>query len=124
MNFHRDQVSKTYIARAETGLALSANDYDVARISLNRARADFDEIMKSVDVLMMLSAPGEAPVGLEATGNPIFNRLGTAMRVPCLSLPGLVGSFQMPIGVQLLGSMNNDRQVLIAGDWLFRILNH
>ena len=124
LNFHRDQVSKTYIARAETGLALSANDYDVARISLNRARADFDEIMKSVDVLMMLSAPGEAPIGLEATGNPIFNRLGTAMRVPCLSLPGLVGSFQMPIGVQLLGSMNNDRQVLIAGDWLFRILNH
>jgi Asp-tRNA(Asn)/Glu-tRNA(Gln) amidotransferase A subunit family amidase len=121
--FRRDQVSDAYLRRAEAGMACSPEQYDAALAVLENARQTFGEVMTDIDVLLMPSAPGEAPKGLQATGNPVFNRLGTALRVPCLSVPGLRGASGMPVGVQLIGRMGDDRRVLAAGAWLFRVLN-
>jgi Asp-tRNA(Asn)/Glu-tRNA(Gln) amidotransferase A subunit family amidase len=74
--------------------------------------------MDGVDVLLCPSAPGQAPEGLGATGDPIFNRLGTALRAPCVSIPGLSGHSGLPIGVQLIGRIKDDRRTLAVGDWL------
>lgn len=104
-------------------MACSPEQYDAALAVLENARQTFGEVMTDIDVLLMPSAPGEAPKGLQATGNPVFNRLGTALRVPCLSVPGLRGASGMPVGVQLIGRMGDDRRVLAAGAWLFRVLN-
>ena len=78
--------------------------------------------MDGLQVLLCPSAPGQAPEGLGATGDPIFNRMGTALRGPCLNIPGLHGSSGLPVGVQVIGRMNDDQRALAVGDWLQRIL--
>ena len=122
LRFRRDQVSKAYILQAQAGEAYSAEQYDEALNVLNSSQNAFNSIMEDFDALLTPSAPGEAPRGLETTGNPVFNRLGTAMRGPCINVPGLEGTSEMPVGVQLIGRVGRDQRVLSAGHWLFEIL--
>jgi Asp-tRNA(Asn)/Glu-tRNA(Gln) amidotransferase A subunit family amidase len=49
-------------------------------------------------------------VGLESTGNPIFNHPGSALRCPAISLP-LLSAAGLPLGVQLLGFPRRDREL-------------
>ncbi len=121
--YNRDRISDLFLVRTDAGRACTAEEFDRALSVLSNARAAFEIAMEGFDVLLMPSAPGEAPQGLESTGNPVFNRLGTALRVPCLNVPGLKGASGMPVGMQLIGRRNDDQRVLAAGDWLFRILN-
>lgn len=120
--FRRDEVSKSFVARAEAGLAYTAEQYDDALSVIETARTHLDAAMDGLDVLLCPSAPGQAPEGLGATGDPIFSRLGTALRVPCVSIPGLSGSSGLPVGVQLMGRMKDDRRTLAVGNWLHGIL--
>jgi Asp-tRNA(Asn)/Glu-tRNA(Gln) amidotransferase A subunit family amidase len=116
--FHHDKVSRSFTARAEAGLAYTIEQYDDALSVIAMAQADLEAAMDGVDVLLCPSAPGQAPEGLGATGDPIFNRLGTALRAPCVSIPGLSGHSGLPIGVQLIGRIKDDRRTLAVGDWL------
>lgn len=120
--FHRDRVSKSYAVRADAGAACSPERFDQALGVIASAQAALDAAMEGVDVLLCPSAPGEAPEGLDATGNPVFNRLGTALRGPCLNIPGLTGRTCLPVGVQLIGRMNDDHRTLAAGSWLQKLL--
>ena len=119
---HRDQLSEKFIERAEAGLAASYDDYNSALSVVKAAQKGLDAVMDGVDVLLCPSAPGEAPKGLEATGDPVFNRLGTALRGPCLNIPGLHGRTGLPVGVQLISRLGDDRRALAAGQWLQAIL--
>jgi len=119
---HRDQLSEKFVERAEAGLASSYDDYNSALSIVRAAQNELAAAMDGVDVLLCPSAPGEAPKGLEATGDPVFNRLGTALRGPCLNIPGLCGSSGLPVGVQLIGRMGDDRRVLAIGQWLHAVL--
>jgi Asp-tRNA(Asn)/Glu-tRNA(Gln) amidotransferase A subunit family amidase len=40
------------------------------------------------------------------------------MHVPCLTLPLFTGPTGMPIGAQLIGHRNRDRQLLDAARWV------
>lgn len=120
--FHRDRVSKSYAVRADAGAAYTPEQFDQALAVIAAAQAALDAAMEGVDVLLCPSATGEAPEGLDATGNPAFNRLGTALRGPCLNIPGLTGRTGLPVGVQLIGRMNDDHRTLAAGSWLQKVL--
>ncbi len=120
--FHRDRVSKSYAVRADAGAAYTPEQFDQALAVIAAAQAALDAAMEGVDVLLCPSATGEAPEGLDATGNPVFNRLGTALRGPCLNIPGLTGRTGLPVGVQLIGRMNDDHRTLAAGSWLQKVL--
>ncbi len=47
--------------------------------------------MDSVDALLTPSAPGEAPLGLDWTGDPVFNYIWTALYMPSITLPAGTG---------------------------------
>jgi len=47
--------------------------------------------MTDYDALLMPAAPGEAPIGIEKTGDPIFNTIFSALHVPALTLPLFTG---------------------------------
>jgi len=99
--------------------------YPRRRIPCNQsptARANLEAAMEGVDALLCPSAPGAAPGDLGATGDPVFNRMGTALRAPCVNIPGLSGRSGLPVGVQVMGRMKDDRRTLAVGDWLHRIL--
>lgn len=58
---------------------------------------------RALDVVLTPSAPGEAPAGLAATGDPLFNRIWTLLGNPCVHLPFAQGAAGLPVGVQAIG---------------------
>ena len=109
-----DRLSVKLRELLEAGAVIAAEDYDAAKVLVAEARAGFGDVLDGLDVLLTPSAPGEAPVGLGATGDPVFNRLWTALGVPCISVPGLTGPMGMPVGVQVVGRWGDDRHTLAA----------
>jgi len=120
--FRRNDLSQKFVERADAGTACTVEQYDDAQSIIAAARAGLDEAMGDVDILLCPSAPGQAPEGLGATGDPIFNRMGTALRVPCVNIPGLTGHSGLPVGVQVIGRMMDDQRTLAVGDWLHQTL--
>ena len=59
---------------------------------------------------------------LQSTGDPVFNRLGTVLHLPCITLPGLRGSNGMPVGIQLIGPFSGDAMTLRAAHWAQPVL--
>ena len=68
------------------------------------------------------SALGEAPVLAQGSGNPICSTVWTFAGLPCLSLPLLEGSGGLPLGVQLIGSQEQDDRLLRTANWLQQYL--
>jgi Asp-tRNA(Asn)/Glu-tRNA(Gln) amidotransferase A subunit family amidase len=44
------------------------------------------------------------------------------LRAPCVNIPGLSGRSGLPVGVQVMGRMKDDRRTLAVGNWLHGIL--
>lgn len=80
-----------------------------------------DRIFDHHDVVLTPAGPGEAPRGREL-GNNEFNRMWTAMHLPCLTLPAGRGANGLPIGVQLVGRRGEDRRLLTIGKHVEQIV--
>ena len=63
-------------------------------------------------------SPGEAPLGLERTGNATFNLLWTYLWMPCVSLPFGRGPKGLPVGIQLVGRQHEDARLLDIAGWV------
>jgi Asp-tRNA(Asn)/Glu-tRNA(Gln) amidotransferase A subunit family amidase len=108
--------------RIAIGLAHSAETYDAARCDIARARASLPALFGDFDVLLVPAAPGEAPKGLDRTGDPVFSRGWTILHLPCVTIPAGRGPAGLPIGVQLVGRAGDDARTLRAAAFLERIL--
>ena len=75
-----------------------------------------------MDVLLTPSAPGPAPRGLQATGDPKFNKLWTLTGNPCVNLPGLTTEKGLPLGIQMVGRFGRDKLLLSVAHWAERLL--
>ena len=91
--------------------------YDAAQALVASCRRQLDQVFEGVDVLLAPSAPGEAPVGLDATGDPIFCRMWTVLHVPTINLPCASGPHGLPVGVQIVGRRGDDAHALAVADW-------
>jgi amidase len=115
---HRDSLSPEMIAMIESGLAVSNAQYDAARSLARQCRAMLPQVLDGLDVLIAPSTQGEAPAGIAATGDPVFNRIWTLLRVPCVHLPLVRGPQGLPLGVTVAGRIGGDRDTLRAADWI------
>jgi Asp-tRNA(Asn)/Glu-tRNA(Gln) amidotransferase A subunit family amidase len=120
---HRDLIGKQLRDQLDRAAAISADAYDAARRTSSRARRVLADTMAEHDVILTASAPGAAPRGLGATGDPMFNRLWTLMGVPCVNLPGFYED-GLPLGVQIVGRFGRDRAALEAALFVERALMH
>jgi len=109
---HRDRCSERLITAIERGYAIDIERLFAARDVIKKSIAALEDIFKDVDVLLSPAAAGEAPVGLEATGNPMFGRIWSALGNPGLTLPYGQGTQGLPIGVLLAGASGQDRAFL------------
>ncbi|MGZ5150944.1 MAG: amidase family protein, partial [Burkholderiales bacterium] len=98
------------------GEKIKLYDYLAAQAVLNECRERLAEVFEDVDVLIEPSSTGEAPRGLENPGDSAFNRMWTALRVPCLSLPVLRGPSALPLGLQVIGPINSDKITVQVAD--------
>ena len=88
------------------------------------ARKREASIFEKVDILLTLPASGEAPEGIDFTGDPLFNRVWTLLGWPCINVPAGVGSRRLPLGVQVVGSSGEDTSALAAAAWLEKVLGN
>ena len=117
-----DAMAPLLRGRMDESRNIPAGDYDAARTVAAKARAAVTEILKEVDVLLALSAPGAPPKGLDSTGDPTFNRLWTLMGTPCVNVPAIVVDGNLPIGVQIIADYGDDAKALAGARFLERAL--
>lgn len=79
---------------------------------LGRMRPVVDAAMAGFDAWLTPAVPGEAPEGLESTGDAVFNRLWTGLHMPAVALPGFSGPTGLPVGIQLVAPRFCDRRLL------------
>lgn len=109
---HAALVSPAFIAMIEAGAGESEADYQAALALQRECKALAAEVFEGVDLLLVPGATGTAPLGLAATGDPVFQRIWTAFGAPCFGFPAAWQSNGLPLGLQAIGAPGNDRQLL------------
>jgi Asp-tRNA(Asn)/Glu-tRNA(Gln) amidotransferase A subunit family amidase len=118
MTTSRERISDVLRERLEWGLSHPAASLDAALAVFAQLQAGMEAVMESVDILLTPSAPGEAPAGLEWTGDPAFNAYWTALHVPCVTVPAGTGPNGLPLGIQIVGRIGDDRAALAWAQWV------
>jgi Asp-tRNA(Asn)/Glu-tRNA(Gln) amidotransferase A subunit family amidase len=118
-NTGRDLLSEKLRKQIEQGLAVRAIDYQRALARIEPIHKSLLELFEQrYDVIITPSAPGPAPKGLDATGDPSFCTLWTLCGMPAISLPLMQAKNGLPIGVQLIGPRGGDARLLRTARWL------
>ena len=114
----RDHLSAALCEMIERGQQCRAVDYNHALEQIPRLNQALDEIMLEYDAILTPAVTGQAPVGLESTGSPVFCTPWSLCGMPSISLPLLQGANGLPIGVQLVSSKGDDARLLRTARWL------
>jgi len=100
---HRAKIAPVLLERVDIGARISYRDYMLALQYAADCRRQLAELTRQVDAILTPSATGEAPAGLESTGNTAMNRLWTLLHGPCITVPAGDGPGGLALGVQLVG---------------------
>lgn len=114
---HEDRLSEKLKARMADGLDIPFEDYRAAIDLARQCRREFGELAGAYDAILVPSAVGEAPEGLDSTGDALFNRPWTTAGVPCVTLPSITGRNGLPVGIQLVSPYGTDERLLSVACW-------
>ena len=106
------------LRRTKDSFDISSEDYIKAIEFGDTIAAAVNQMFNNWDVIITPAAPGEAPLGLESTGNAIFQKLWTLLGTPTVTLPKLTGPNGMPIGVQVIGRVGHDADLFRNALWI------
>ena len=119
---HSAELSPRLAQLFDQGMTVGADEYDVAIARTAAAWAKLGEFFGQCNAMLVPAAPGEAPPGLGYTGNPVFNRMWTLLGMPCVTLPVVWGENGLPTGVQLVGPIGRDPELLACAVFAERAL--
>ncbi|MBM3341962.1 MAG: amidase [Betaproteobacteria bacterium] len=112
-----EKLSPSLRPRLPRWAARTVAQYTEAQQNVADCQRLLRDVFRDVDAFLVPSAPGEAPLGLDSTGEAIFNRVWTALHVPAITLPGHTGPKGLPVGVQLVGAFGDDYALLATAAW-------
>jgi len=81
-------------------------------------RTGFGSFLAGFDAIVTPPTRGEAPATLEHTGDPAFCTIWTLLGVPALTLPVGFGSQGLPLGLQIVGTLQGDAHLLRVARWV------
>jgi Asp-tRNA(Asn)/Glu-tRNA(Gln) amidotransferase A subunit family amidase len=116
-------ISESLTARIAAGGKVTRTQYEAGTARTERCRRRIADVFRDFDVLLAPSAPGEAPKGLERTGEPVFGLMWTLLGLPCMTIPCGNGPQGMPLGVQFVGRHGGDSALFRAAEWSRRALD-
>ena len=119
---HIDKLSAPLRALIADGLAISGEAHARNLQATAEARQQVQALFGPYDVILAPSSIGEAPVGLDGTGDPLFCRGWTLLGLPCVHLPFARGHNGLPVGLQLIGAFGDDHRLLAAAHWVHQRL--
>jgi Asp-tRNA(Asn)/Glu-tRNA(Gln) amidotransferase A subunit family amidase len=102
----------------EHGSSVTAPAYQSALARREGYIRALEAVLHEYDAILTPSAPGEAPLGLGATGSPAFCSLWSLTGLPAVSLPLLTGPAGLPLGCQLVAGPEDDARLLRLARWL------
>jgi Asp-tRNA(Asn)/Glu-tRNA(Gln) amidotransferase A subunit family amidase len=114
----KESLSATLREMIERGQQCLAMDYNYALEQIPALNNALDEFLLEYDAIITPATTGEAPVGLESTGSPVFCTPWSLCGVPSISVPILQGSNGLPIGVQMIAAKHDDARLLRTANWL------
>jgi Asp-tRNA(Asn)/Glu-tRNA(Gln) amidotransferase A subunit family amidase len=117
----RELIDERVLEMLDRGAAMPLAEYDEARRLLHECRAALPAVLGGFDALIVPAAPGEAP-DIATTGDPIFNRIWSALGGPAIAVPAGVGPSGLPLGVQVVGLPGKDASVLACAAYVQRAL--
>jgi amidase len=115
----RSRIREPLGTMLDDGLAMPRAEYEGALGLLRAAHVALPAAFEGVDALVVPSAPGEAP-DLATTGDPIFNRVWSALGGPAVNVPAGTGPSALPLGVQVVGPPGDDARTLACAAWVER----
>jgi amidase len=118
--YHEEQIAVR--ERLRRGDAITLDEYIAAQKVLIECRRLLETTFGDFDVLMVPTAPCEAPKGLASTGDSVFNQLWTALHTPCVTVPVFTGPAGLPMGAQFVGAYGADYRTLACAEWAYRAL--
>ncbi|QWE23501.1 amidase [Polynucleobacter sp. AP-Jannik-300A-C4] len=110
-------LSKDMKELIDKGNACSVGDYIKAKNLQMELRLSIAEYFQNFDAILAAPATGEAPKGLNFTGNPIFCSLWTFIGTPAIALPVGRSSNGLPLGIQLIGNYRADEKLLNVAEF-------
>ena len=114
---HNDRIGPKFQELIEIGLQATFEDYQAAIRCAEICRGELAAAFDNCDMLLTISAQGEAPRGLATTGDMRFQSLWTFLHVPCVTLPTHTGPTGLPIGTQFIGPFQGDDGLLANTSW-------
>lgn len=122
---HSAALSPVLAALLNEGMTITPEQHEKNLAAGMNGRQLIDACFGNHDVLIAPSTIGEAPSGLDNTGNPLFCRMWTLLGLPCVHVPFTTGTTGLPVGLQVIGRIGADRQTLQAAHWMHaRLLNN
>lgn len=97
----------------EEGLATSAGDYAAALEHQQQFQHDVSQSFSSPTCWAIPSTPTTAP-GLETTGDARFNSPWSYAGLPAITLPCGLDAGGLPVGLQLVGALNDEEGLFTA----------
>ena len=117
---HRDALSPQMRHYIEGAQKISREEYVAAFRRLDECRALLSSIFDKVDAMLVPCVPGEAPRGLEFTGDANMQAIWTALHTPAITLPTHRGPNNLPVGIQLVGQRYDDDRLLACARWVWQ----
>ncbi len=114
---HRELLSPGLNALIDEGNRISATAYLEALAVRTELQRELDALLQGYDAIVTPPATGEAPAGLEQTGDPVFCTLWTLAGAPALTLPTGLGPNGLPLGLQLVARRMHDNRLLAVAHW-------
>ena len=116
-------ISAGLTAQIEKGLAIPHARYIASLQRMKECRDLIPALFGDADILLVPCVNGEAPKGLETTGEPMFQEFWTALHVPTITIPTHKGPNGLPIGIQLVARHYEDESLLAFAKTIFQRLS-
>jgi Asp-tRNA(Asn)/Glu-tRNA(Gln) amidotransferase A subunit family amidase len=119
-NTNREQISERLRKRIAHGRAMPHAEYAAALKLGETCRARLEAVFDGCDALLAPAVHGEAPCGLNETGDPGFQAIWTMLHTPALTLPTHRGPNGLPVGIQLVAQPHEDHRLFACARWVWQ----
>jgi amidase len=119
---HGERISKVLGDRIKLGMATRHEDYIAALRLAEDCRAKIEHAFDGLDAMISPCVKGEAPKGLNPTGDPAFQQFWTVLYGPSMSLPTHRGPSGLPVGLQVVARRYDDDRLFACARWIMEQL--
>lgn len=116
-----EKFSPTLLQYVRGGAEIARSAYEASLKERARLIETFTPWAARFDALLTPPTTGEAPTA-ETTGDPRFCTRWTLVGAPAVTIPTGLGPSGLPLGLQLVGTSGQDKQLLRIAAWAERLL--